>query len=156
MSKHPVRVSAKAVIIENNRLLCNKHETGTSIYYTLPGGGQEYGETIFQALIRECYEEIGAYVVPERIVFVRDYIRKNHEFAVTDDTFHQIEIIIQAQLAIGSQPALGEHPDGNQTGVEWIALNHLDQFLFYPQALIPELMTFDPAKNGCRYLGDVN
>ena len=53
-----IRNSAKAIIIRDGCLLLvqNKDEEGD--WYTLPGGGQNHGETLREALQRECQEKI--------------------------------------------------------------------------------------------------
>ena len=76
----PVRVSAKAIIIENGKILLIKHEDKYGEWYGLPGGGQENGETLVEALIRECQEEISATIEVKDVLYIRDYIAKNHEF----------------------------------------------------------------------------
>ena len=91
-----IRNSAKALIIHDGRLLCTRNEDARGIFYLLPGGGQEPGETIPEALQRECREEIGTVVEVGPLTFVRDYIGKNHEFAAHDADVHQIEYMFAA------------------------------------------------------------
>ncbi len=59
MKNYPIRISAKAIIISNDRLLTIKHEQNNEKYFTLPGGGQNHNEDLKSALIRECLEEVG-------------------------------------------------------------------------------------------------
>ena len=68
--------SAKAIIIENGAILLIRYrdstEMGLGDWYSLPGGRQRFGETVAEALVRECREEIGAEVRPQRLHFVRE------------------------------------------------------------------------------------
>jgi len=150
MSK--VRISAKAIIIQDGHLLVIRNRDSSGDWYTLPGGGQERGETLTAALNRECLEEIGSGVTVGRIRFVRDYIAKNHEFAAEDDS-HQVEVMFECQLT--SAPGLGAKPDSMQTGVEWLELRDLSNHRLYPKAL-QRLLSGDAPVDGPLYLGDVN
>jgi len=53
------RLSSHAVIFnEDNRVLLLKSTYGDK-HWGLPGGGLDMGETIHEALVRECNEELG-------------------------------------------------------------------------------------------------
>jgi ADP-ribose pyrophosphatase YjhB (NUDIX family) len=150
MSK--VRLSAKAIIIQDGRLLVVRNRDSSGDWYTLPGGGQEHGETLPAALNRECLEEIGSEVTVGRIRFVRDYIARNHEFAAEDDS-HQVEVMFECQLR--SAPGHGAKPDSAQTGIKWLELNTLSDHQLYPKAL-RRLLSGDAPVDGSIYIGDVN
>ena len=147
-----VRTSTKAIIIQNDALLVivGKGETGEEYYY-LPGGGQEKFETLEQALKRECLEEIDAKVIVGDILFVRDYIARNHEFAAFDPEFHQLDLFFECSLEPGEIPKNGSNPDTTQQGVYWLALTELERSKLYPG----ELKTALRSRNRV-YLGDVN
>jgi 8-oxo-dGTP diphosphatase len=57
------RVAVKAVIIDNSQVLLVKEDDDE--WWSLPGGGIDYGETILDALARELNEELG---VPQNMV----------------------------------------------------------------------------------------
>ena len=147
-----VRTSTKAIIIQNDALLVivGKGETGEEYYY-LPGGGQEKFETLEQALKRECLEEIDAKVIVGDILFVRDYIARNHEFAAFDPEVHQLDLFFECSLEPGEIPKNGSNPDTTQQGVYWLALTELEHSKLYPG----ELKTALGSRNRV-YLGDVN
>ena len=64
-----IRNAAKAVIIDNGKILVNKNMNSLgdmcyglpngAVYYDLPGGGQNKYETLEEAVIRECLEDSG-------------------------------------------------------------------------------------------------
>ena len=147
-----VRTSTKAIIIRDEALLVivGKGETGEEFYY-LPGGGQEKFETLEQALKRECLEEIDARVIVGDILFVRDYIARNHEFAAFDPNFHQLDLFFECSLEPGEIPQNGSSPDSTQQGVMWLKLIDLENAKLYPQELKTALRSRDRV-----YLGDVN
>lgn len=76
-----IRNSVKAIIIKDNKILTMKGKDDDGFYYLLPGGGQNHGETMVEALKRECLEEIGCNVEVLHLQIIREYIGKNHEFS---------------------------------------------------------------------------
>ena len=155
MLEKPIRNSAKAIIIRNGCLLLIRNRGEEGDWHTLPGGGQNHGETLREALQRECQEEIGVRVQVGELRFVREYIGRNHEFAEQDAETHQVEFMFECWIDASSTPANGKTPDAQQTGVAWIPLSELESSRLYPKVLCQIL------KNGLsdlttRYLDDVN
>lgn len=156
-----MRNSAKALIVRDNRLLvlrCSENfDENFDEYLCLPGGGQEHGETLEQALHRECREEINVEVEVKELVFVREYIGKNHGFAPHKDT-HQLDFCFRCTIHEG-EPAIGHIPDTDQIGVAWIALNELETANFWPRTMRPLLarvLRSDGPPSSPIYLGDIN
>ena len=148
-----VRISAKAIIVQDGRLLVLRNRDAVGDWYSLPGGGQEHGETLTAALNRECLEEIGSGVTVGRLRFVRDYIAKHHEFASDEGDAHQVELMFGCELM--SEPHPGALPDTMQTGIEWLELNALSNHRLYPKVL-RQLLAADMTLDEPVYLGDVN
>lgn len=94
----PIRNSAKAVILHEGKLLLTKNQDPEGIYYLFPGGGQEPTEELKDAVVRECVEEIGQAVEVGELLFVREYIGKNHQFAEWDHEVHQVEFYYRCRL----------------------------------------------------------
>ena len=149
----PIRPAAKAVIIRDDQLLVVANHDADGTWYILPGGGQNYGETLPETLQRECEEEIGTQVEIGRLLWIREYIGPHHEFAQTDHA-HQIEFMFACQVPKDYEPRLGTLPDGNQHGVAWLPLTELDRQRLYPARLKKLLVTaWDQDQV---YLGDIN
>jgi len=151
-----IRNSAKAIIIEDDRILltCNKNENG--IFYLLPGGGQRHGESLTETLVRECLEEIGVRVSVGDLLLVRDYISAHHEFASEDADAHQVEFMFRCRIAEG-EAHVGAIPDVWQTGIEWVSVLELADLPLYPAAIKESLQCIARGEipEAC-YLGDVN
>ena len=147
----PIRNSVKALIVRNNQLLVIRLFRDEE-FFTLPGGGQEPGEDMKTALHRECREEIGCEVEIGDLVYVRDYIAKNHEFADEDPHFHLVELMFECSLPEGEEPRMTEEKDTYQTGIEWIPLDRLSEYKIYPK-VFQKLLLEDKA---ITYMGDVN
>lgn len=150
----PIRNSAKAVIIRNKKILLTKNKDEFGIFYLFPGGGQEHGEELKDAVKRECLEELGEEVEVHELVYVREYIGKNHEFAKWDSDIHQVEFYFTCSL-LSEEPTFlhGTNPDPYQEGVEWVEMNHLDDIRLYPKILSKMI---EQSGAEIRYLGDVN
>lgn len=155
-SMKPIRNSAKAIIMSDNAVLLTKCEDGNGFFYVFPGGGQERGETLEAAVIRECIEEINQQVIPQDIVAVREYIGRNHQFAETDSEVHQVEFYFECTVERFAPPENGAIPDDDQVGVEWVKLSELGEIRLYPAAMAEVLVQLNAGNRTRAYLGDVN
>ena len=149
-----IRVANKAIIVRDDRLLVTVNSGDFPTFYLCPGGGQDHGEDAYEALRRECREEIGCDVVVGELAFLRDYIAADHEFAEQDGWAHQREAYFFCELAAGAEPHLTDAGDLWQTGIAWLALDGLRDEPLWPKALAPWLAS--PGGRRPRYLGNVN
>lgn len=150
-----IRNSAKAVIIKDEQLLTVKIQENGHTYYILPGGGQEHSETLHEALKRECLEELGAEVEIGDLLFVREYIGKNHELAKYHAHAHQTEFMFLCDVHQDTFNN-GSNPDKNQTGTEWLPIKDLLQYKLFPQALRTHLISYFNKVKTPTYVGDIN
>lgn len=67
-----MRRAARAVIIDNQNILLMKRNKFGNVYYCLPGGGIDMGETADQAVLREIKEEASLTASQPQLVFVED------------------------------------------------------------------------------------
>ena len=150
-----IRTAARALIILDQKILAIKMRDRTGIFYILPGGGQRNGETLHQGLERECLEEIGTNVDIGELLYVREYIGKNHEFHKSHSAFHQVENVFRCSLADPDGICQGTEQDKKQVGVEWIPIDDLPSYRFLPEVIKPFFKdgNFDLCT---KYLGDVN
>lgn len=151
----PIRNSVKAIIIKDLKILLTKNKDDLGVFYLLPGGGQEKGENMHDTLKRECLEEISSEVVIKDIIFIREYIGKNHEFAQLDVDIHQIEYMFKCDLVSNNEPKNGCVPDTYQIGIEWIALKKLKELRIYP-SILKKVINEDGNFEEITYLGDIN
>lgn len=149
------RYSMKAIIVKDGKLLVESCDYGYGRFCKLPGGGHQWGETMTEALIRECREELNLTVEPIRLLFVRDYIAKNHRTKTDLPSFHQAELMFECQVEDFSTLAIGSEPDGAEQQIKWIKLEDLPASDFVPQAIVPYLRNLDKIRETI-ILGDVN
>jgi 8-oxo-dGTP diphosphatase len=148
---HMIRNSAKALIEENGKILVIRKRGQHGDYFVFPGGGQEKFETIEQALQRECREEIGVDVTVEDLIFMREYIARNHEFAKDHPNVHQVEFYFSCKIQGKDDPRNGDRMDMDQISVEWVPVARIKDLPIYPQSL--RKTSFKPSKIYC---GDTN
>lgn len=99
MKSKRLRVAAYALLHHSNQiLLCrlSKELPRWEGFWTLPGGGLNFGEAPENAVVREVEEETGLQIE------VRDVAKVDSIFdASTDDEFHGIRIIYHADIVGG-------------------------------------------------------
>lgn len=151
------RVSAKALILHEGRLLATSNRDRYGDFLLLPGGGQHPLESLHEALARECEEELGPGIGLEvgDLALVREYIGRNHEFAEEDGDVHQTEMMFLCRLAHPERAVGGAEGDVHQTGVVWIPLDEVARHRIYPSVL-RERLGPEGLSPGPVYLGDVN
>jgi 8-oxo-dGTP pyrophosphatase MutT (NUDIX family) len=155
----PVRPSARAVLVEEGRVLLNhlKHpEAGD--WYEFPGGGIQPGETLEQAVVRETREETGYSVRVHELLWVRDYIAANHDYGyLSPPGFQAVDLLFRCTL---TDPAVSQahQADNHQVGVEWVSAERIGEIALTPRALVPALQAFltDRTVTVPVYLGDVS
>lgn len=140
-----IRTSAKAVIIQNGKLLAIKLNDGKEEWYILPGGGQDSEEMLPQAVEREVREEAGIEVKCKNLLFVIE--------GVHGESFHRVDLVFLCDY-IGEASDAALHSDTNQIGVEWLDLSILNRLPLYPSKLRRPIMNFYEGKEYMRYLGN--
>ena len=157
MTDYIFRYSIKAIIIKDDKFLVEQVDQGRGIFYKLPGGGHHFGETIHEALHRELQEELGIDAEIGTLLFIRDYLAKNHDMEFDDSNFQQTELMFLCNVKDFSNLGRGTEPDKNQV-ICWKSIEELEQIKFYPQKLVPYLKDIKKLKGQKEtiYLGDVN
>jgi ADP-ribose pyrophosphatase YjhB (NUDIX family) len=130
-----IRTAAKAVIVEQGRILLNQCRDISGDWYALPGGGQEEEEALIETLVRECEEEIGTSVEVQRLLFVREIVVVNHTFTYLEEAAHQVELLFECRLPAGYQPHCGPGADAAQIDVKWMDAAAMENARVYPRRI---------------------
>lgn len=145
--------SAKAIIIQEQQvLLLKKQYENGQVVYTLPGGTQEPGEPLEQAVIREVHEEVAARVSVLDLVHIYEHSRPSKTEAGLIK--HKVEFAFLCTLEGRYRPTMGRHPDPHQVAVEWIDLDVLHGLTLAPAKLSEVLTTFTSPTRKI-YLGNI-
>ena len=130
----PIRNAARALIVRDNQiLLLRKEGYAGGERYALPGGGQDLGETLEQALVRECHEEIGTSVRIHELVHVADCFKPRD--ILPPSTRHLVEFLFVCSVPEDYTPRNGDQPDKHQVAVVWVGLAELVDIPLYPRSL---------------------
>lgn len=104
-----IRIRVCGILIKDNALLLLKHRNiGENGYLWIPpGGGVEFLETIKETLIREFKEETTLDIIPDKFLFLNEFIQK---------PFHAIELFHTVRLIdINQSENLGTDPETPST-----------------------------------------
>ena len=140
-----IRNSAKALVIRDGKMLAVKIEDSGESWYIMPGGGQETGEQLSEAVRREVAEELGLEVEPKELAFVVE--------GVQGETFHRVDLVFLCEYLRPIENAR-LHSDTNQTGVEWLEIATLNTSKLYPSRLRRQIMNLAEGKPYRVYLGN--
>ena len=126
--------SAKGIILHNDSVLMLKkqYDDGREIY-TLPGGTQNAGESLQEALVREVYEETLARVNPGALIGVYEHCRRSS--SKPNEHRHKVEFAFMCYTQGDYTPQMGPAPDKRQVAVEWVAISTLNQLELSPKRL---------------------
>jgi ADP-ribose pyrophosphatase YjhB (NUDIX family) len=129
-------VRARAVILDGDgRLLLDRtHHTDRPVFYWLPGGGVEPGETAQEALRRELIEEASLRIEVGRLLYISENL-----FVESDDYRHELILYFLASI-LARDPA----PPVDPRNHEWHAPDATPGPLLPPQiaeALIHDIPT---------------
>jgi 8-oxo-dGTP diphosphatase len=102
LSSMQYAISAGAIVLRGERLLL-VHHRGEDYDFWLPPGGRLRGEeSIFDCAARETLEETGLRVVPQRILYVEEFVEK---------TLHFCKFWLLASDPGGDPSVAGRDPD---------------------------------------------
>ncbi|MBQ8642741.1 MAG: NUDIX domain-containing protein [Clostridia bacterium] len=140
-----IRNSAKALIIQNGRMLAVRLRDGNDVFYIMPGGGQETDELLPDTVRREVLEELGILVEPGELVFVVE--------GRTGETFHRVDLVFLCTY-LGEAEGAVLHGDTNQVGADWLDISTLNTVPLYPSKLRRQIMNLYEGKPYKVYLGN--
>ena len=139
-----IRNAARALIIRQDKILLLRKEGGARPErFALPGGAQDPGEPLQEALNRECMEEIGTPVEVGDLIHVADFFKLRDTEPPTHR--HGVEFRFHCSVPDDYSPRNGHHPDRHQVEVIWTSLDEVPQMPLFPEFLstcIPQRQDF--------------
>ncbi|QSO47346.1 NUDIX domain-containing protein [Alicyclobacillus mengziensis] len=120
-----IRTTGRALLIHDGHVLAIKYQENNQVFYALPGGGQETGESLHQNFKRECQEELGIDVKIGELMFVREWLDEERHV-------HQLEFIFECSSYTKIEAVHSVVPDGSQIGIEWLPIANILSHHIYP------------------------
>ncbi|MBN3865709.1 NUDIX domain-containing protein [Pseudomonas frederiksbergensis] len=134
-----IRIIARGVLLRNEKILIIKVKDKGGEWWILPGGGQDFGETLQDCLIRECNEELGISVNVGPCIMVREFIgtKKNTVIGdVSNKQFLELYFFIHTTETPDLIPR-----DPGHLSLEWVDVEKLSSLNFFPKIIIEKLST---------------
>lgn len=103
-----LRSRVNGILVQENKILMIKHKMGKQrVFWSVPGGGMEYGTAAEENLRREFLEETGLEVAVEKYLFVHELLspplHAMEHFFLVKQTGGQLILGTDPELTDGSQ-----------------------------------------------------
>lgn len=125
-----VRIRICGVLVENEHILLVRHQGlgNLGFFWSPPGGGLEFGESVSDALVREFLEET------HLEIRIGDFLTF-HEHR--DDRFHALELFFEV-FRVSGEARLGTDPETSGSGpiLDDLQYFNRDQLLQLPTAAL--------------------
>ncbi len=130
-----LRIRVAGIIVQDEKLLVTGYSINAHRFFSLPGGGQEYGETAEQALRRELDEETALKLEDCELAYVAETFFPDPFDA---EPLHLIGLYFRAKVS--GESRLGfVSPDSPEASImdelRWVSRKELKQLPLYPEGL---------------------
>lgn len=134
-----------AVIIKDGKVLLMKRNRENVVYWVIPGGAIERGETNEEAVVRECKEELGVDVKVMKLIFsfrnkFKGYARPSDQAHTSPskgvNEFYYLCEIVEGKLGTGDGQ---EYQKGSgyvgSYDIEWREIKDLNKINLKPEEI---------------------
>ena len=120
-------ISAGAIVLREGQLLLVHHRGEGYDFWVPPGGRLRGEESIFDCAARETLEETGLRVVPQRILYVEEFVEK---------TLHFCKFWLLASDPDGHPSVAGRDPDeGFLIDARFVTQDAMKSLVVFPRTL---------------------
>ncbi len=125
----PLRLAARAVILQNDRLLLvNAYPGHKGALWCAPGGGVEKHSSLKDNLIREIHEECGLTISVGAPCLI-------NEFHDADADFHQVDLFFRCTIESGALDDSWQDPENVVDTRRFVSRAEMAQLSFRPLSL---------------------
>lgn len=109
-----ILLASKAIVIRNNQILFVRQNYHNKVYWDLPGGKLEFGESPLEALSREVMEETGLEITSSKLIGTWRFFGKK-----VDD--FQIECITYLCTVKSYEVNIHNNPGDHIEAFKWVS-----------------------------------
>lgn len=122
-------VGVGVVVLKGDFVLMIRRGTPPRVgQWSIPGGGQELGETVAEAAVREVLEETGIRIAVKGLIDVVDLIRPSEDPERTGIEFHYT-LIDLAAVWLDGEPVAGD----DVTDARWVPIDDLADYTLWSE-----------------------
>lgn len=129
------RLSARAIVIKDDKVLLNEFNNGE--YYNLPGGGVKVDETLRATVTREVLEESGLSVFVKEMLYVYEYnpVRDEYRYGPRGGLSHVFRCQVDESKDVVSPTEIDSDPLSLSvsTGCKWVTVEELKDINLVPK-----------------------
>jgi 8-oxo-dGTP diphosphatase len=144
------QITCKALIAKRKSILLIEIDDQGKEAYILPGGRQEWGESHYETIKRECLEELGAEI--NKIGEIKILAEKYYTNEKGQDQ-HLLYVVYECEInedGIG----FGIKKDEKQVGFKWIEVHKMKNIQFYPEGMKETVIRYlNDSDSKMKYLG---
>lgn len=126
--RHMPRIAARALILQDDKLLIVNAWKGHTRLWCVPGGGAESHTSLPENLAREVMEECGVKIDVGAPCLI-------NEFHDPESQFHQIEVFFRCNLVSGEVSQDWTDPEGIVSHRRWVTRDELARLPHKPDRL---------------------
>ena len=133
------------IVNEKKEILLVQHRKSNRLYWVLPGGRIEYGESFQDCAVRELKEETNLDIEFGKVVFLSEAI-------APDRSRHIINIyatgkVLGGEMKVGDEPMLAD--------VAYKPISELEKITLYPPVADKILEAYNEGFTTLKYLGNL-
>jgi 8-oxo-dGTP diphosphatase len=131
-------VRVGAVVERGGALLLVRHQKpDRDLYWVLPGGRLEPGETIPECASREVAEETGLTASFSGVLYVSEFLREGRH---TIDVVTRMSLEGDGEASLGSDPEVAPGTEPTLTEVRWMSVGELEEIQLLPASIKERLL----------------